>query len=223
METWSSSLGPRTEGTGKPDVVGDLALARRLLAGDESAFEEFFAAYFPRLYRFACSRLRGNEDAAEEVVQSVLIRALRKIDTYRGEAALFTWLCTMCRRDIAAWYDRAGRSPEVSWFDSQLETRAALDVLAAGDDPDAAWSRIELSRLVHMTLDHLPRRYADALEWKYIEGLPVDEIAFRLDVGYKAAESILTRARQAFREGFAAVLTEAPRRGRPWDTRPSEG
>ncbi len=203
--------------------MGDLALARRLLAGDESAFEEFFAAYFPRLYRFACSRLGGDEDAAEEVVQAVLIRALRKIGTYRGEAALFTWLCALCRRDIAGWYERVGRSPEVSWLDSQLETRAALEAIAVGDDPDAAFGRIELSRLVHMTLDHLPRRYADALEWKYIEGLPVDEIARRLDVGYKAAESLLTRARQAFREGFAAVVTEAPRRRRTWETRASEG
>lgn len=203
--------------------MDDLALARRLLAGDESAFEEFFAAYFPRLYRFACSRLGGDEDAAEEVVQAVLIRALRKIGTYRGEAALFTWLCTLCRREIAGWCERIGRSPEVSLFDSHVDARAALDAIAAGDDPDAAFGRKELSGLVHLTLDHLPRRYADALEWKYIEGLSVDEIACRLEVGYKAAESLLTRARQAFRDGFTAVAIEAPRRPGLWGARPSEG
>ena len=57
------------------------------------------------------------------------------------------------------------------------------------------------------TLDHLPPRYGHALEWKYIEGLSVDEVARRLGLGYKAAESLLTRARQAFREGFASMMT----------------
>jgi RNA polymerase sigma-70 factor (ECF subfamily) len=190
----------------------DLALARRLLAGDEAAFEEFFAVYFPRLYRFARGRLSGNDDAAEEVVQAALIRALDKLHTYRGEAALFTWLCTLCRREIAGWYERLGRRAEVSSLDADLEARAALDVLASADDPELALRRQELSHLVQVTLDHLPGRYADALEWKYIEELSVGEIARKLDVGYKAAESLLTRARQAFREGFADVAARSSNR-----------
>src|SRR5918993_4014358 len=83
-------------------AMDDLALAGRVLAGDEAAFEEFFERYFPRLYRFALPRLDGNEDASEEVVQRVLIRAVQALASYRGEAALLTWLCTMCRREIGA-------------------------------------------------------------------------------------------------------------------------
>lgn len=204
--------------------MSDLALARRLIAGEESAFQEFFAEYFPRLYRFARVRLDGNEDAAEEVVQAVLIRAVNKLHTYRGEAALFTWLCTFCRREIATWLQRVGRASEVSLsdmsfsgislIDDRPETRAALDALAAfaGDDPETAFGRRELSRLVQATLDHLPGRYGDVLEWKYIQGLSVDEIAGKLGVGYKAAESLLTRARQAFREGFSLVAGTWPAR-----------
>jgi RNA polymerase sigma-70 factor (ECF subfamily) len=56
-----------------------------------------------------------------------------------------------------------------------------------------------------VTLDCLPPWYGDALEWKYIHGLSVKEIAERLNLGSKAAESLLTRARKAFREGFAAL------------------
>ena len=78
----------------------------------------------------------------------------------------------------------------------------------AADDPETGFERQELSRLVQVTLDHLPRRYGDALEWKYLDGLPVEEIASRLGVGYKAAESLLARARQAFREGFASEMPE---------------
>jgi RNA polymerase sigma-70 factor (ECF subfamily) len=184
--------------------MSDLALARRLLAGDDSAFEDFFADYFPRVYRFARARLGGDEDAAEEIAQAALIKAVSKLHTYRGEAALFTWLCTFCRREMAAWLAHAGRASEVSFVEDEPETRAALDALAmlAADDPETQLRRRELSRLVEATLDHLPGRYGDVLEWKYIQGRSVEEIAERLGLGYKAAESLLTRARQAFREGF---------------------
>jgi DNA-directed RNA polymerase specialized sigma24 family protein len=75
---------------------------------------------------------------------------------------------------------------------------------------------------VQLTLDYLPARYGDALEWKYIEELSVGEIADRLGVGYKAAESLLTRARAAFRDAFSSVGggPAVPGPGRP---RHSEG
>jgi RNA polymerase sigma-70 factor (ECF subfamily) len=188
-------------------MSSDIALARRVLAGEESAFDEFFASYFPRLYRFALARLGGREDVAEEVVQSALIKAVAGLHTYKGEAALFTWLCTVCRREISSWLGRVGQTREVSLFDDRPEIRATLDVLATLDldDPESALRRRELSHLVQVTLDHLPSRYGDALEWKYIQELSVDEIADRLGLSYKAAESLLTRAREAFREGFPLV------------------
>lgn len=194
----------------------DLVFAHRLRAGDEAAFEEFFAAYFPRLWRFARVRLGGDDDAAEDVVQTTLIRALDKMHTYRGEAALFTWLCTLCRREIAAWVERKGRAVYVSLADDRPDTRAVLDAIAAlsGDDPERELHRRELSRVVQTTLDHLPGRYGDALAWKYIEGLSVDEISRRLGLSYKAAESVLSRARQAFREGFALVAGDQLAEGR---------
>lgn len=184
--------------------MNDVALARRLLAGDESAFEEFFADYFPRLYRFARARLSGHDDGAEEVVQAALIKAVRKLHTYRGEAAMFTWLCTFCRHEIAAWLERTGRASEIRLIEDEPGTRAALEALAsfAGDDPETLLQRQEVSHLVHAALDHLPVPFGDVLEWKYIQGLSVADIAGRLGLGYKAAESVLTRARQAFREGF---------------------
>jgi RNA polymerase sigma-70 factor, ECF subfamily len=187
--------------------MSDLALVRRVIAGDETAFDEFFTVFFPRLYRFALPRLGGNEDASEEVVQQVLIHAIDRLHTYRGEAALLTWLCTLCRRQIAHWREHEGTTRMVTFSDEHAETRAALELVAALqlDDPDVALQRRELSHLVQLTLDHLPGNYGDVLEWKYLQELSVTEIAERLGVGYKAAESILTRARVAFREGFSIV------------------
>ena len=116
----------------------DWDLACRLRAGDERAFEEFFAEYFPRLYRFARVRLGGDEDAADEVAQTTLIKALAKVSTYRGEAALFTWVCAICRREIAVWFARTGKTFDQSLADDASEMRAVLDAIAAlaGDDPE---------------------------------------------------------------------------------------
>lgn len=197
--------------------MSDLDLARRLIGGDEAAFEEFFSAYFPRLYRFALARLAGNEDAADEIAQRVLIRAIDRLHTYRGEAALLTWLCTFCRREIGRWLEQEGRHHDVPLLDEGPELRAVLDSVAVSGarDPEAELRRRELSELVQLTLDHLPGRYGDVLEWKYIQGLSVGEIALRLGLGYKAAESLLTRARAAFREGFSCTRGEWPAHGRP--------
>ena len=63
----------------------------------------------------------------------------------------------------------------------------------------------QIVRLVRVVLDYLPRRYGEVLEWKYIEGHSVKEIAGFLGVAPKAAESTLTRARNAFKDGFAAL------------------
>ena len=196
----------------------DIDLARLVLAGDESASEAFFAEYFPRLYRFARLRLGGDDQAAEEVVQSTLVRAVRKLHTYRGEAALFTWLCTLCRREIGTWLERRGRTVEVALIEDHPSIRVALDAAAslASADPESQAGRHELSRIVQVTLDQLPGRYGQVLEWKYIHGQSVEEIAQRLGVGYKATESLLTRARQAFREAFAVIAGE-------WPDRPARG
>lgn len=196
--------------------MSDIELARRVLTGDESASEAFFAEYFPRLYRFALVQLGRDEQGAEEVVQATLIRAVRKLHTYRGEASLFGWLCTLCRREMHAWLQRHGRSVEVSLTDLPA-ARMALDAVARldHDDPEREARRHELSQLVRVTLDQLPARYGQVLEWKYIQELSVDEIALRLGVGYKAAESLLTRARQAFREAFAVLDAGWPHATRP--------
>ncbi len=190
----------------------DKIVVGRLLTGDELAFEDFFGTYFPRLFRFALARLDHDADAAEEVVQSTLCRAVRKLATYRGEAALFTWLCTFCRHEISAHVVRERRTAhDTPLLEDAPDVRAALESLsaAAADGPDEPLRRQELARLVHLTLEYLPERYGDALEWKYIHDLSVAEIAERLQVGPKAAESLLTRAREAFRDAFATLHTGA--------------
>jgi len=177
-------------------------------AGEEAAFDQFFEGHFPRLYRFALARMNQDADAAEDVVQVTLCKAVAGLRGYRFESALFTWLCAICRHEIAAYYERQGRRPEpISLVEDSPEVRAALDSLAAAGDggPESQMQRQDVARLVQVTLDALPSSYGDVLEWKYVHGLPVKEIAARLNLGIKAAESLLTRARAAFRGGFSAM------------------
>lgn len=183
----------------------DRFLVARLLRGDEEAFAEFFDRNFAPLYRFALPRV-ADEDAAEEVVQTTLCRAVRKLSGYRGEAALLTWLTTICRREIATYFEQRKKVPPMLDLSDDLpEIRAALESLGA----ESTLQRREIARLVQVVLDRLPGRYGDALEWKYIDGLTVAEIAERLSLAPKAAESLLTRARAAFRDAWVAVEVNA--------------
>lgn len=179
----------------------------RVVRGDAGALDAFVDEYYPRLYRFAHARLKSDPETVQEVVQATFEKIIRKTGLYRGEAALFSWLCTFCRFEIAAhWRERGRRAPEQPLIEDSPEIRAALESLSATDDgPHQAAERRELARLVRVTLDHLPIRFGNALEWKYLEGLPVREVAARLGSSEKAAESVLTRARQAFRDEFVAL------------------
>ena len=138
----------------------DRELVAAMLAGDERAFTTFFETYFPRVYRFALPRMNRNADATKDVVQATLIKAMRAVGDWRGEAALFTWLCQICRRQIADHVRSERRySSKVVLIDDSEEVRAALESIEAPstDDPLHGADRAELGRLVHAVLDRLPQ------------------------------------------------------------------
>jgi RNA polymerase sigma-70 factor (ECF subfamily) len=188
----------------------DQRLIRALLGGEEAAFNAFFAEYFDRLFRFASLRL-GDEDAARDVVQETLCRALRNLHKFRGEAALFTWLCQICRSQLADHLERCGRRlRHVVAIDDDPDFQAVLESVAAPNaDPAEQLHQGQMLRLVQLVLDRLPSRYGDALEWKYVEGVSVEVIAARLQLPHVAAQSLLQRARSAFRTVFAEVAGTA--------------
>ncbi len=186
----------------------DRALVTLMLEGDQRAFDIFVDEFYPRLYRFAFKRMGNDAEATLEVVQGTFEKVLPKLSAFRGEAALFSWMCSFCRFEIAAyWRKRAKIQPEVELREDNPAVQAALESLAAtGNGPAEMYEQKELARLVRVVLDHLPLRYGNALEWKYLKGKTVRQIAIRLGLSPKAAESLLTRARSAFRDGFAELV-----------------
>lgn len=182
----------------------DKELVERMLAGDRTGFDEFFAELVPRIHRFVRSRFKGDPEEIKEIVQSSVCIAIDRLETYRGDAALFSWICGISHYEILAHLKGKRAQPlGVELVEESSEVQASLESLCAiVDGPEAQLVRGEVASLVHRTLDRLSSRHSRALEWKYCEGLSVREIGERLQIGSKAAESTLTRARIAFREAF---------------------
>jgi len=186
----------------------DKKLVKRLLDGDERAFAQFFDENFARLYRFALTRLSDDPDAAREVAQIALTRAIRKLHTYRAESALFTWLCAICRNETSDWLARQGRYREhIVLTEDYPEIQAAVDSFKVPEQmsPERHYRRVELLRLIQVALDKLPAKYGDVLEWKYIEGRSIREISVRLDIGAEATQSLLARAKRAFADVYSSM------------------
>lgn len=200
----------------------DKKLVKQLLAGDERAFEQFFNENFSRLYRFCLTRLSDDPDAAREVAQITLTKAVRKLHTYKGEAALFTWLCSICRNETSDWLAKQGRYREHIVLTEEFpEVQAAVESFRAVEPPgpDQHYRRVELVRLIQVALDALPPKYGDVLEWKYIEGYSIKEISKRMNIGTEATQSLLARARRAFADVYSS-LTEGMNRQQSESVKP---
>lgn len=182
----------------------DIALAKAVLAKEPAAFELFFDTYFGRLYRFCNSRI-GDPQHSEDIVQETLCKGLKGLGSYRGEAALFSWLCQICRHEISDWYRSHEKKmkPLVSLDDDPAILASLESFYAAGFEEEE--QRQSLKKLVQLTLDYLPHNYGRVLEWKYLEGLSIKEIAQTMDIGAIAVQSLLARARTAFRKSFGEL------------------
>ncbi|MBC8026842.1 MAG: sigma-70 family RNA polymerase sigma factor [Steroidobacteraceae bacterium] len=215
-QSFARSFGNTREGfapqrhTNDPMTPEDRQLVDRLLAGEPAAFDEFFNEYYPKLYRFVKRRMPRDPATAEDIAQGAMCRALQALSGFRGEAALMTWLCTLCRREMSArWREMRAFADGPGLAEDDPEIRAALEsLLAGGGDPLQASTREQVRESIRTALDYLPAPYADVLECKYVREMSVADIAVRLGRSPKATESLLTRARDAFREAFVLLHGE---------------
>lgn len=188
----------------------DTAWRRKALAGEEASVQVLADAALVPLYRFCLYRLGRNRHLCEEVVQETLLEALRRLRDYdpaRAGDNIFPWLIGLARNHIqrVLHREKAAVSLEALWerMDKQLlEIYARLDC-----DPfsDELLERQETCQMVNIAMSQIPPHYREALEAKYIEGRSVREIAVAGSMTEKAAESLLGRAREAFRATFIAL------------------
>ena len=187
-------------------VRQDRQLAKAIVNGDERALKRFLDEYAPRLFRYARHRLDNLADV-DEVVQATLSQAARRLETYRGEATLLTWLVQICRHEISQAHKRASRNDMMEPFLNDEVLRSVVEqVTDERSSPEAGASRHELITMVQFALDQLPEHYARALEMKYVQGHGSREIALALGSSDGAIQSLLARARSAFREVCGEAL-----------------
>jgi RNA polymerase sigma-70 factor (ECF subfamily) len=179
-----------------------------MLAGDQRAHDEFFHHYARRLATFAARRSAFPAATIEDIVQTTLIKALRSLANFRGESALFTWLCEICRRELINLHRQTARRPQHESFEQRAEVPEVMLELRGPEtlDPSVGMEITEHRSAIAKTLNALPERYARALEWKYGDGFSVEEIASMMGLTMIAAQSLLARARVAFKEAWGHEL-----------------
>ncbi len=185
----------------------DRALVARMNAGEERAFDEFFRSNVPRLIAFS-TRYSGLDAASvEDIVQNTLVKAMRNLGTYRGEASLFTWLTQICLNELVDNTRKARQSTHVSLQDLEEVWRLVEQLRVPAHHEPAAQVEAESHRAAVLgILQSLPRHYAQVLEAKYGDGLSVGEIANMMGGTAISVQSLLARARDAFKARWLTLM-----------------
>ena len=170
----------------------ELALVERCRNGELGAFEELYRAHAGRIYSLAC-RMLGNQADAEDLLQEIFLSAHRKLESFRGEAALGTWLYRLAMNQILDYVrSRAGRAAQVT---DGLEDATVLADATGHRLADRAIERIDLERAVA----ELPEGCRAAFLLHDVEGLEHKEIAGVLGIAEGTSKSQVHKARLRLR------------------------
>lgn len=155
----------------------DAALARAWRAGDEGAAAEIVRRHAGAVARFLYSAGAGRSDV-DDLVQEALFRAFRKLDTWRGEASLRSWLCCIAGNLLKDEHRRSKGRQVVSIEDHQVVDPA---------DPHEEATANESEGRLRAGLQTLPRLQREVFLMRAQQGCEYDEIAEALDTTPGAA------------------------------------
>ena len=176
--------------------------------GEQRAFDQFFDAFAMRLGAFAARRSSLDAAALEDLVQAIMISAIRGLGTFRGRSTLFTWLCQICRNQLEDARRKAARQPQSLSFEQLIDEKPLAIALQLTDfrDPLDECAAESERGAVRRAINRLPAHYARVLELRFGDDLTVPEIARALQISESAAESQLVRARGAFRAEWQLAM-----------------
>ena len=181
-------------------------LIGRMQAGDPSAVTELASTYGPRIHQLAFRYMKNWEDA-EEVTQDVLLKVYRKIDAFRGDAALSSWIYRITFNTAMSRL-RTGRQARAV---EQPRTDNTQPDAVRGPQEAADWSslsddqvlRREMREKLLEALTHLPEVYRIPVVLRDIQGLSTEEASAILRVKTQTLKSRLHRGRLILREYLA--------------------
>lgn len=198
------------------DRTDDRQLIRRLQSGDEEAVRQLEDRYGHRIFQMALRHMKNREDA-EEVTQDVLLKVYRKIDRFRGDAALSSWIYRItfntamsrlrthrAERAAEAERDRALAQRTHDWA---AETPVPHHTADWSHMPDEELLRHQLRDAVADALPKLPEIYRTPVVLRDIEGLSTEEASIRLRVKDQTLKSRLHRGRVMLRRQLGAFTS----------------
>ncbi len=182
-------------------VERERVLRSAVLAGDGRAWQSWYEESFEPLYRYVHWRCGGLADVADEVVQDTWLTAVRRMRRFRPDQASFlAWL-----RGIAA---NVLRNRLRSRLARSQRTEPFCGEPPSGTSAETESARRERAEWIAAALADLPGHYEAVLRAKYLDDLSVAEIAEASTQTPKAVESLLTRAREAFRQRYQAFESD---------------
>ena len=191
----------------KDDKNADLLA--RLQAGDERAFRDLSYAYRTKIFQLAFRYLRNREDA-EEVTQDVLFKVYRKVGSFRGDAALSSWIYRITfnaamSRLRTARYQRAREEDRlVAAADGDENGRASRSEIADWSQmADEGVFRSQLRRRVLSAVLALPAIYRAPVVLRDLQGMSTEEASAMLRVKDQTLKSRLHRGRLILRDRLA--------------------
>jgi RNA polymerase sigma-70 factor (ECF subfamily) len=197
------------------DSTSEAALLARLQAGDERAVADLATEYGTKIYQLAFRYLRNKEDA-EEVTQDVLFKVYRKIDAFRGDAALSSWIYRITFNASMSRLRTSRNRPkdddrQVAVIDGQeFDAPPPREVADWSDMADESVLRGELRRRVFREILALPAIYRAPVMLRDIQGMSTEEASQMLRVKDQTLKSRLHRGRLILRKqlaDFAGGLT----------------
>ena len=167
-----------------------------VLSGKKGAATRFYQEYAPSIRRYIRGKV-GNEAVVEELLQDTFLSAFDAMPIFRGEASIKTWLIAIARHEVLDFYRK-------QYVRKMVEKTSILwdGVGESLTTPEGELARHEMSERFDKSMGRLTNKYKEVLELRYLKGLSVKEIAAKLEMSFKATESLLFRARVAFVEEY---------------------
>jgi len=183
------------------DVGGrEAVLVQRCAAKDEDACADLVSEHQRMVYQLSLNLL-GDHNEALDLSQEVFLRVFRTIHTFRGHAALRTWIYRIVinqARNRQRWWRRRHRAQQVS-LDQHIHDHGELPESNNGGSPDRVLGQKQLADRIRVAPEHLPFDQKTAIVLREIDGLSYEEIGFTLNVAVGTVKSRLARAREALR------------------------
>jgi RNA polymerase sigma-70 factor, ECF subfamily len=179
----------------------------RIDSGISSTFEELFERYNSMVFNLAYQIL-GDREEALDVAQEVFLAIYQKMDSFRGESSLKTWIYRIAVRRAAnrfRWWNRLRRRGTVSLeehLSKSPESELSWNLTSRAKSPEDALLLQEEREKVKRMLLELPLHQRIAVIMRDIEGLSYEEIAESLNVSLGTIKSRIARGREILKQHF---------------------